>query len=74
MHRFLLIYAKMKILRLGNRLMIETSRPNAMASVEKNSPILRYVINQVPRQKCLIIVVIGVLILKRRSNQIQYSR
>ncbi len=73
MHRFLIIYVKMNIQRVGSRIMIEASRPHAMASVEKNSPILRYVINQVPRQTCLIIVVIGVLILKR-SNQIQYSR
>ncbi len=64
----------MNIQRLGNRIMIEASRPHAMASVEKSSPILRYLINQVPRQKCLIIVVIGVLILKKKSNQIQSSR
>ncbi len=39
--------------------MIEASRHHAMA------PNLRYVINQVPRQKCLIILVIGILILKK---------
>ncbi len=33
--------------------MIDASRPNAMASVKKSSPILRYLINQVPRQKML---------------------
>ncbi len=32
--------------------MMEASRPNAMASVEKSSPI-RYLINQVLRQKML---------------------
>ncbi len=52
-HRFRIIYVKMNIKRLGSRIMIEASRPHAMASVEKSSPILQYVINQVPRQKML---------------------
>ncbi len=60
-HRLLIIYVNMKIQRLASRIMIEASLPHAMASVEKSSPILRYVINEVPGQKCLIIVVIGVL-------------